>query len=116
MFDHAVQHSIDKLLPWITRVGTPQSVVLMNAMSQAVRLMSIAVTRRRRRTSGGQAWAKDKIIAPAPQAASQTVITPSFGSDSTSPSVICAMRSQTDLGVWNSPFHCCPLWDRANSM
>ena len=90
---------MDKVFPWMTRVGTPQSVVFTNAISQAVRLMSIAVTRRRRRTSGGHAWASDRIIAPAPQAGSQTVIGPSAGNDSTSPSVILAMRSQMGLGV-----------------
>src|ERR1035441_10287910 len=99
MFDHAAQHSSDLELPWMIRVGTPQSVVLMNAMSQAVRLTSMAVTRRRRRTSGGQAWASDRIIAPAPQAGSHTVIGPSAGNDSTSPSVIRAMRSEMGFGV-----------------
>ena len=61
----------------MTRVGIPHSVVLTNVMSHAVRLMSIAVTRKRCRTSGGHAWASDRIIAPAPQAGSQTVIGPS---------------------------------------
>src|ERR1700676_771164 len=106
MFDQAAQHSIDSVLPWMTRVGTPHRVVLMNVMSQAVRLMSVAVTRKRRRTSGEQASARDRIIAPAPQAGSQTVIGPSVGNDSISPSVILAMRSQMGFGVWNSPFHC----------
>src|ERR1039458_6841209 len=92
----------------MTRVGMPQSVVLMNAMSQAVRLMSIAVTRNRRRTSGEHASANDRIIAPAPHAGSQTVIGPSVGKDSMSPSVIRAMRSQMVFGVWNSPPHCWP--------
>src|ERR1017187_7300388 len=116
MFDHSAQHSSDNELPWMTLVGMPHSVVLINAMSQAVRLMSIAVTRKRRRTSGGQTWANDRIIAPAPHAGSQTVIGPSAGKDSMSPSVIRAIRSQMVFGVWNSPFHCCPLVDKAKSM
>src|SRR6185503_5023687 len=99
MLDHAAQHSSDNALPWMTRVGIPQSVVLMNAMWQAVRLMSMAVTRSRRRTSGGQASASDRIMAPAPQAGSQMVIGPSAGNDSISPSVILAIRSQMVLGV-----------------
>src|ERR1017187_2929334 len=99
MFDQAAQHSIDNELPWMTRVGMPQRVVFTNAMSQAVRLMSIAVTRRRRRTSGGQTSANDRIIAPAPQAGSHTVIGPSAGNDSTSPSVILAIRSQMGFGA-----------------
>src|ERR1035441_7509141 len=99
MFDQAAQYSMDNELPWMTRVGMPHSDVLMNAMSQAVRLMSMAVTRRRRRTSGGQAWASDRIIAPVPEAGSQTVIGPSAGNDSTSPSVIRAMRSEMGFGV-----------------
>ena len=77
----------------MTRVGMPHSVVLMNAMSQAVRLMSTAVTRSRRLTSGEHASANDRIIAPAPHAGSQTVIGPSVGSDSILSSVIRAMRS-----------------------
>src|ERR1700722_350726 len=100
----------------MTRGGMPHKVVLINAMSHAVRLMSIAVTRRRRRISGGQAWASDKIIAPAPQAGSQTEIGPSAGIESGSSSVNLAIRSQIGLGVWNSPFHFCPLLDKANSM
>src|ERR1017187_953239 len=116
MFDHAAQNSLDNELPWMIRVGTPQSVVLMKAMSQAVRLMSMAVTRRRRRAAGGQTWATDRIIAPAPHAGSQTVIGPSAGSDSTSPNIICAIKSQMVFGVWNSPFHCWPFEDRAKSM
>jgi hypothetical protein len=87
MFDHAAQYSCDKVLPWMTRVGMPHSDVLMNAMSQAVRLMSMAVTRNLRRMSGGQASASDRIIAPAPQAGSQTVMGLSAGRDSMSPTV-----------------------------
>src|ERR1035437_2254838 len=99
MFDQAAQHSIDSVLPWMIRMGTPQRVVFTNAMSQAVRLMSMAVTRRRRRTSGGKASPSDRIMAPEPQAGSQTVIGPSAGNESMSPSVILAMRSQMGLGV-----------------
>lgn len=81
MFDQAAQYFMAIASPWITRVGMPQSVVLMKAMSQAVRLMSMAVTRSLCRASDGQAWPNDRIIAPAPQAGSQTVIGPSAGSD-----------------------------------
>src|ERR1700722_19238026 len=98
MFDQAAQHSVDNALPWMMRVGTPQSVVLMNAMSQAVRLMSMAVTRRRRRISGGHASAKDRIIAPAPHAGSQTVIGPSAGTEVGSPSIILAIMSHMTFG------------------
>src|SRR5450756_994363 len=99
MFDQAAQYSFDNELPWMIRVGMPQSVVLMNAMSQAVRLISMAITRNRRRTSGEHASPNDRIIAPAPQAGSQIVIGPSVGKDSISPSVIRAIRSQMVLGV-----------------
>src|SRR6266566_2038214 len=116
MFDHAAQHSKDKELPWITRVGTPQRVVLMKAISHALRLTSIAVTRKRRRISGEQTSAIERIIAPAPHAGSQTVIGPSAGTEARSPSVIRAIRSQMVFGVWNSPFHCCPFCDKANSI
>ena len=75
-------------------------------MSQAVRLMSIAVTRNRLLTAGGHTCATDRIIAPAPHAGSQTLINWSAGKDSTSPMVILATMSDTVLGVWNSPFHC----------
>src|ERR1043165_6857823 len=100
MLDHAAQYSCDKVLPWMTRVGMPQSVVLMNAMSQAVRLMSIAVTRNQRRTSGEHASPNDRIIAPAPQAGSQTVIGLSVGNDGGSGTIILAMKSQIYFGVW----------------
>src|SRR5450756_1444173 len=99
MLDQAAQYSFDSELPWMIRVGMPQSVVLMNAMSQAVRLMSMAVTRRRRRASGEHASPNDRIIAPAPQAGSQIVIGPSAGNDCMSPSVILAIRSQMVFGV-----------------
>src|ERR1035437_7171842 len=99
MFDHAAQNSLDSELPCNIRVGMPHRVVLMNVMSHAVRLMSIAVTRRRRRTSGEHASPTDRIIAPAPHAGSQMVIGPWVGKDSRSPSNIRAMQSQTVFGV-----------------
>ena len=75
----------------------------MNAMWQAVRLRSMAVTRKRRRISGGQASASDKIIAPAPQAGSQTVIGPSVGKDSRSPSVILAIITSRTISIIAAP-------------